>query len=691
MRAFLKKIKKELFASLTLAFTLFFFAPASIFILNARTIQISFGDIWYLYLIFALLVSIVLTIVTQISKPIAHIIPVFYIALSLGFFIQGNFLDFNLGTLDGHEILWESYMLQSWFELLIWIVVISLAFILKRYIYMKTESIFIIFMTFQISAGLIGFMTNPQISQSKRDYLDTSKEFEFSTEKNVIIVVLDTFSTDVFSDLLDAYPEYKEVFKDFIFFEDAVGGYPTTRPSVPLILSGEYYDNSIPIDEFVDQTREKVLPITLKKNNFIVERYHLGYLYYDSTYDNNTTTASIDHRISTIKEQYIVTGIRFTPLVLKPFFVSKYYEGEEYYHEDMVDFLKSVSTTKAVDRQPTFKFIHLTGAHSPFQMDGELNLTNAGYIGQASASLKLVQKLLAELTKVGVYDNSLIFVVGDHGTQGGRLIESAQPLMLAKSFDQNQDEMIISDSPVTLGDIPISIANELGIPAPYSGFSVFAPVPKDRVRNWFYYEWSHSNWESDFLPTMYSMEIAGPANQLGSYSFSRIHPNPNQEDLSMISFEYQYGQDIINSMLSSAIYRTLNSENFYYQMSNTQLYCWATAPKACLYLDVEPTRSELRVIVKASPFLVKDKLDDQRMNIYIDGHIAAEYSKDSLMEFVLTAEESERVTKDAQITLCFEFPDATKSPKDYGYNEDGRLLGYNFSSIIIEITNSEEK
>jgi hypothetical protein len=61
---FSKENIKEWFASLALAFTLFFFAPVSIYVLNARTIQISIWDIWYLYLGAAILASLILFLAT---------------------------------------------------------------------------------------------------------------------------------------------------------------------------------------------------------------------------------------------------------------------------------------------------------------------------------------------------------------------------------------------------------------------------------------------------------------------------------------------------------------------------------------------------------------------------------------------------------------------------------------------------
>ena len=80
---------------------------------------------------------------------------------------------------------------------------------------------------------------------------DDETMFEFSKEQNVIILVLDAFRSDIFQEIIDEDDEYREMFDGFTYYRNAAGGYPHTDASIPLILTGEYYDNSIPRSEFV--------------------------------------------------------------------------------------------------------------------------------------------------------------------------------------------------------------------------------------------------------------------------------------------------------------------------------------------------------------------------------------------------------------------------------------------------------
>jgi hypothetical protein len=353
----------------------------------------------------------------------------------------------------------------------------------------------------------------------------------------------------------------------------------------------------------------------------------------------------------------------------------------------MIDFVNNVSKTRVMDSQSKFKFIHLTGAHSPYQIDNEFNFTDAGYVGQASASLKLVQELLDELKESGAYDNSLIFIIGDHGTQGGSLPESAQPLMLAKQMNQESEELTISDAPVTLGDIPKSIVEELNFDFSYPGYSVFDPIPSNRTRNWFYYVWEHSNWSSVYLPDMYDFEIQGPADQIDSYKLLRVLSNSSEVEIPI--FSYQYGDNLIKTLLSDDVFRVSQALNFSYEETENNIISWAIGPKACVYLPVDPISNELTISFEAFPFLVDGKLDDQRMNVYVDGELISSFSKDSVLESMISKSLAEQFTEDKRIELCFQFPDSIKSPKDYGFNNDSRHLGYGFRSIVISISETD--
>jgi hypothetical protein len=186
---------------------------------------------------------------------------------------------------------------------------------------------------------------------------------------------------------------------------------------------------------------------------------------------------------------------------------------------------------------------------------------------------------------------------------------------------------------------------------------------------------------------MYDFEIQGPADQIDSYKLLRVLSNSSEVEIPI--FSYQYGDNLIKTLLSDDVFRVSQALNFSYEETENNIISWAIGPKACVYLPVDPISNELTISFEAFPFLVDGKLDDQRMNVYVDGELISSFSKDSVLESMISKSLAEQFTEDKRIELCFQFPDSIKSPKDYGFNNDSRHLGYGFRSIVISISETD--
>lgn len=71
-------------------------------------------------------------------------------------------------------------------------------------------------------------------------------QFEMSTDTNFIIVLLDAVDEECFWQVWEQHPEYKEEMRDFTFYNNTMSGYAYTDHSLPLIISGEWYENKEP-------------------------------------------------------------------------------------------------------------------------------------------------------------------------------------------------------------------------------------------------------------------------------------------------------------------------------------------------------------------------------------------------------------------------------------------------------------
>ena len=519
---FFSRNRKHLLVSLFFSVSIVFLFPLSVYVQNIRSNNFLFKDILIPQLLFAFIGFLVTYGFVLLTSKRLKFIPLMLTALVVCLWVQGNFIQYNLGSLDGHTIDWSDSFRRIWIEVIVWAVILTFFVVFRKKLLRNLPSI-LIFLFFLFGLPSVFTLIKNSGNNQTKTYLDYSREFQFSNN-NVLVIILDDFRSDAFATILEKHPEYQSTFKDFIYYEDAMGGYPTTRPSIPLILSGEYYQNLVPIQDYVDSLEKSTISYQLKNQGYVIENYPFV-PYYSSLYDNQTDKLTLKDQFAYAIQQGVVSGIRYAPLAVKPFFVARYYFGVNYFHKDLATFNEKVDEVEISTAQPLFKIIHLSGAHAPYTFDSSLEWGQVNYLDQAAGSLLPIKNLLNELQKAGVYENSLILIMGDHGNNENEnpsnfpLSNYSRPLLLAKAKGQQFSELQVSSTPVTLGDIPQTIASETGVEASFAGYSIFDQIPENRIRSYYYYTWNHESWELEYMPTLYEFEVSGPATTPASWKY----------------------------------------------------------------------------------------------------------------------------------------------------------------------------
>jgi hypothetical protein len=470
----------------------------------------------------------------------------------------------------------------------------------------------------------------PKESASFKNYtVDQSSKFNFSSRKNVIILVLDAFQTDVFQEIINEDNYYKDIFTGFTYFRNSLGGFPSTYLSIPLILTGQYYDNSVPAQEFIKNalSSSSSLPKVLKENGFVGNLFtRLPRSFY---FNEGIASNFIKRKTPSIRSKreiayfYDIVLFRYTPHFLKKYIynhqlwflrqivltksgsyvsdilntivgkinlafrrnksagsfytLSQKYDqapeivtgqyklnrksinaslsiqpaqiipdrkketikpnyGIKNHNNYNIDFINEMifQSTIGTDKYK-FIFYHLPAMHLPMRLNEQMEYENLpadgqGYKKQAKGILKLTKIFLNTLKKIGVYDNSIIFIIGDHGlgltginipeslnTESNKLGHKiaarikikALPLILVKPFN-SQEEMKISDAPVSLSDIPKTIISELGLKGDFPGLSMFEVKESDiRERRFLIYSGEKSFLIQDYLPMMREYVVSG--------------------------------------------------------------------------------------------------------------------------------------------------------------------------------------
>lgn len=484
-------------------------------------------------------------------------------ALGLLFWLQGHILNWDYGVLTGDPIQWQHHTKKLCIDILIWITGLSCFILGAKKIFPYIGFIAIVFVGLQsVSLAYTYFQTEaPPAFQNYT--LSKKNEMNFSSQMNAVIIVLDAFQSDLFQEIINERPKFKDVFQGFTYFRNTTAQYSKTYGAIPALLTGHWYENEQPVQNFLSQAFKDSISTQLVEKGWSVQLYPLvpRIIGYSPKYASNIHPKGDQkaHNLSAIAQQagllMDLTFFRISPQFVKPFWLNDYRgrftqlfailetppaqaqepsSSKPNYSHRIQRFVDHCTQKMRVDSEmPSFKYFHFQIPHAPFDLNEQLEHEDLpsgreGFKRHAAAGLEAVRRFLRQLKAHSVYDQTLVVVAGDHG--GGEyepgILEntiqcsgrgsipplhhaSGLPLLLIKPFN-TASKLEITDAPASLGDMLPTLSQELDLQADYSGFDLFS-LPEDakRLRRYFFYEFN--GWEPAYLPQMKEYEVSGHA------------------------------------------------------------------------------------------------------------------------------------------------------------------------------------
>jgi hypothetical protein len=384
-----------------------------------------------------------------------------------------------------------------------------------------------------ILAGLVNLIPLFSDSAESRvavynDPLEHADFLRFSGKGDVVHIVLDGMQGTYFSKMLERDASFHNRFGGFTFFPDTTTSSEVTYLSIPAVMSGSAWDGrgsiqaylrasgSVPLENGSDPEAPS-LPRRLKDNGYRLEilagpgglMKQMGY------YDTYFHTDFLDQR-----ERYDVAMGRLLDLTLikvMPWSVKRrvYRQGQWLFSNSYgyevpranraYNFLNQYAgKVTAEGGDSRYKFIHLISPHAPWTT-GESCIVLAAdapgrsILDQSRCIMLAVAELVASMRRIGVFDDSVIIVHGDHGMcnpanlprEGAdnpdipKCVGNANPLLMVKLPGQS-GRLRISDHLVELTDIAPTILEALSLEHPYEGENVF-DADGTRTRTRYYY------------------------------------------------------------------------------------------------------------------------------------------------------------------------------------------------------------
>ncbi len=480
MSKYIEKMIPALIIGFAFSFMLFIYEPIILYINNVNDFWFDIKSlIMHSFVPFLLLIVLIVFLYTLIhiaekfvfrkSNNLYNIFLVIGFCLFIITYIQGNYLAGTLPALDGKTIEWNQYQTETIISVLLMIIVFSIAFfVVKKFKYEQTIKYakkIILVVCIMLSVSLITSVLSFKTDVSDKKYLvtaTTNNINKYSNNKNFIIFLLDSIDSETMEEIVKNNDNYMKVFDDFTYYPDTVGGYPFTRDSVPLILSGNWNENKTNFASFYNYAMDNSQLLDhLRERDYNINIYN-DEISYNTEKAHDIKNFSFDNKIDLlgfIRQELKYDLFKYLPFYLKKyskietmnFTIAKKLVSEELFLWDNINFYDDyLSRNVEFSEDNEFKYIHLEGAHYPFNCDKNFNKKDNGtYEDKIEASINLINKYLNYLKDNGVYDNSAIIILADHGfwwdIDDDALLKRQNPILYIKGFNEHHSREISNE------------------------------------------------------------------------------------------------------------------------------------------------------------------------------------------------------------------------------------------------------
>lgn len=477
------------------------FGPIDFYFRNAEGMSFTFGDLLPPILLLALGCWVLPTLLLSVLRGrLFDYVTCGVFAIGFASFVQRNFLNPSFPLMEGKEIIWADYYSQMAINVVVWLVLLSVPFVVRYFVskknadssWPKVQSVASAILAVICFISLLPNISSPyltlkSVTDREIETLLHDHRFEVSSQGNTIVLMLDATSGQLTEEAMDEYPEFYETFKDFTFYRNYSYGYSQTYPSLTSIMTHQ------PFELYLDGSPYLKEAWSSDRTRAIYDAFHAaGYENYFYSPISNLcsgsgdltgiadnwglgSTQSVD-KMELLRQMIKVSVFQFTPLALKPLFWSATADFDQIVYNGAAimknwrfyDLIHSEGLT-IQDHSKAFIWNHIYGAHPPLDTDEygqktEVRREESDLKVQVAGTLRGIEEYLVQLKKLGVYDDANIIVMGDHAlTWTYPITRHPGALMMIKTGGESHDEMVWNQAPVTHQELMPTILKLSGI------------------------------------------------------------------------------------------------------------------------------------------------------------------------------------------------------------------------------------
>ena len=530
--------------SLALCFLLLFYAPLEIYCNN-------YGEFWFsfslllktmlpVFLIAFLLLTALSALVLRLGTKAYTVFLALFSAALLSVYVQGTFFVGRLPPLDGNPVDWSLYAGQRVVSCVILALCLAAVFLALRLLGRRRWESALCWLggglTLMLAVTLAVVCITTGAYKTRTYELSIDDQMALSDDKNYIILMVDAVDAEVFSGLLADHPEYETgVLRDFTRYTNVLSGYHITQYSIPMFLSGEWYERAEPYEEYFSRAfRDSAFLRELRRQKYALDFYTdtVPYDFYPELSNVYESTGELTDPLGLVKKELRLVGFRYAPYGLKPIFRFDALDFDSLRSREHLPYIPvtaNIDFDESMDTRPAelsgtkrFKFIHLDGAHNgsfnQVLRDGKIVLEErfSSAADKTAVCLFLLEKYSAILREQGVYDDTVLVVMSDHGqhTPGDSLedetwmLRRADPVFLVKGFGEHHERMAEDSRPISYIELSGAFRKLLD---GSGGGELFEARPADSVRR--YFTTDTYNWD-----VLHEYEQCGSPSDIGSFT-----------------------------------------------------------------------------------------------------------------------------------------------------------------------------
>ena len=372
----------------------------------------------------------------------------------------------------------------------------------------------------------------------------TQELWRFSKRGNVLVILLDAFQGDMFHEILAQDVALRSEFNGFSSYTDALAPASTTYLSLPGIHSGASYEQGGAISAYYDEA--------VQRKSFMTALSHRGFrtLLLNPIMERCPKDMYWCGHQASVMDGVVSSFERELSLLLRlglrrslPPALAHEIDGRWSFDFDIHglilnshELLRRMSREIVVDDgPPSAKFLHLLATHAPARVGESCKPGDVSFHPwdhqslrfQAHCALRRTAELMAAMRRTGVFDNTAIYLISDHGAglrhpqtdpQGldpnfflnSRL---AHAILVQKKAGATQAPLKLSALPVSLADLPQMVCADL---------CADAFGPRKDTRQFLSYDWRDALWTSNTLSSVRTFQVTAPVSDPSGW---RLLPN----------------------------------------------------------------------------------------------------------------------------------------------------------------------